>query len=339
MAKKETVRLNAAVVAARDDLFATLRQAGHDEAIGSDKASNAFASVLIGIAKASDEGIPGIVWPEGWNKNAPGNAEETPGSVAYAQFVAGAEEAVAEDGVKWKPSCSEADGVKAMVDVVSVPVTVKHRIGIDKNEDYGFVRDFVGQVSEAGCQVFIVHARNAWLKGLSPKANREVPPLRYATVRRLKADFPHLVFVLNGGITTEVQIAEQLQQLDGVMLGREAYHNPWLMANWDERFFDQPAPAAERERVEQQMVDYMAREARARYTVELDRPAHARAAPRAAGCTALAPGLERSSPARCCATGGDAPGTCGCAHAGRVSGSAACLRRTRIIRSSNSHSR
>ena len=114
MAKKETVRLNAAVVAARDDLFATLRQAGHDEAIGSDKASNAFASVLIGIAKASDEGIPGIVWPEGWNKNAPGNAEETPGSVAYAQFVAGAEEAVAEDGVKWKPSCSEADGVKAI---------------------------------------------------------------------------------------------------------------------------------------------------------------------------------------------------------------------------------
>ncbi|MEZ5636430.1 MAG: tRNA dihydrouridine(20/20a) synthase DusA [Burkholderiaceae bacterium] len=155
-----------------------------------------------------------------------------------------------------------ADGVKAMVDVVSVPVTVKHRIGIDKNEDYGFVRDFVGQVSEAGCQVFIVHARNAWLKGLSPKANREVPPLRYATVHRLKADFPHLVFVLNGGITTEVQIAEQLQQLDGVMLGREAYHNPWPMANWDERFFDQPAPAAERERVEQQMVDYMAREAR-----------------------------------------------------------------------------
>ena len=155
-----------------------------------------------------------------------------------------------------------ADGVKAMVDVVSVPVTVKHRIGIDKNEDYGFVRDFVGQVSEAGCQVFIVHARNAWLKGLSPKANREVPPLRYATVHRLKADFPHLVFVLNGGITTEVQIAEQLQQLDGVMLGREPYHNPWLMAKWDERYFDQPAPAAERERVEQQMVDYMAREAR-----------------------------------------------------------------------------
>ncbi|MEO7939100.1 MAG: tRNA dihydrouridine(20/20a) synthase DusA, partial [Burkholderiaceae bacterium] len=92
-----------------------------------------------------------------------------------------------------------ADCVKAMVDAVSVPVTVKHRIGIDKREDYGFVRDFVGQVSEAGCRVFIVHARNAWLKGLSPKANREIPPLRYATVYQLKADFPHLTFVINGG--------------------------------------------------------------------------------------------------------------------------------------------
>jgi len=159
-----------------------------------------------------------------------------------------------------------ADCVKAMVDVVDVPVTVKHRIGIDKSDDYGFVRDFVGQVSEAGCSVFIVHARNAWLKGLSPKANREVPPLRYATVRRLKADFPHLTLVINGGITTEAQIAEQLQALDGVMLGREAYHNPWLMANWDNRFFDQPSPAADRETVEQHMVDYMAREARERGT-------------------------------------------------------------------------
>ncbi len=160
-----------------------------------------------------------------------------------------------------------ADCVKAMVDVVNVPVTVKHRIGIDKSEDYGFVRDFVGQVSEAGCSVFIVHARNAWLKGLSPKANREVPPLRYETVHRLKADFPHLTLVLNGGITTEARIAEHLQALDGVMLGREAYHNPWLMANWDSRFFGQPAPAADtRESIEQQMVDYMAREARERST-------------------------------------------------------------------------
>ncbi len=156
-----------------------------------------------------------------------------------------------------------ADCVKAMVDVVDVPVTVKHRIGIDKTEDYGFVRDFVGQVSEAGCTVFIVHARNAWLKGLSPKANREVPPLRYATVHRLKQEFPHLTMVINGGITTDRQIAEQLQQVDGVMLGREAYHNPWILASWDQQFFGAPASNATRESVEQQMVDYMAEQAQA----------------------------------------------------------------------------
>jgi tRNA-dihydrouridine synthase A len=155
-----------------------------------------------------------------------------------------------------------AEGVKAMRDAVSIPVTVKHRIGIDRNDDYGFVRDFVGQVSEAGCRVFIVHARNAWLKGLSPKANREVPPLRYETVYRLKADFPQRVFVLNGGITSSAQIAEQLRHLDGVMLGREAYHNPWLMANWDEQHLGRTVAAPSREWVEQQMVDYMAREAR-----------------------------------------------------------------------------
>jgi len=155
-----------------------------------------------------------------------------------------------------------ADCVKAMVDTVSVPVTVKHRIGIDKMEDYGFVRDFVGTVSDAGCRVFIVHARNAWLKGLSPKANREVPPLRYETVHRLKADFPRLTLVLNGGITTSQQIGQHLQQLDGVMLGREAYHKPWWLATWDHAFHGAAERERSREDVEQQMVDYMAREAR-----------------------------------------------------------------------------
>ena len=153
-----------------------------------------------------------------------------------------------------------ADCVKAMVDVVSVPVTVKHRIGIDKLESYDFVRDFVGAVSQAGCNTFIVHARSAWLKGLSPKENREVPPLRYALVHRLKQDFPHLTIAINGGITTNAQIAEQLQQLDGVMLGREAYHNPWLMASWDETFFGAAPSALSREDVEAQMCDYMAGE-------------------------------------------------------------------------------
>ena len=166
-----------------------------------------------------------------------------------------------------------ADCVKAMVDAVDstkTPITVKHRIGIDKTEDtpqsYAFVRDFVGTVAEAGCLTFIVHARNAWLKGLSPKANREVPPLRYHVVHELKKDFPQLNIVINGGITTSAQIKEQLQNVDGVMLGREAYHNPWWLASWDEAFFgdnrspDPKRPELTREIVEQQMCDYMARE-------------------------------------------------------------------------------
>lgn len=154
-----------------------------------------------------------------------------------------------------------ADCVKAMVDVVSVPVTVKHRIGIDKTESYEFVRDFVGQVSEAGCSTFIVHARNAWLKGLSPKENRELPPLRYEMVHRLKQDFPQFTIVINGGITTHAQVAEQLKELDGVMLGREAYHNPWWLASWDEAFYGAVASNLSRELVEEQMVDYMTAEA------------------------------------------------------------------------------
>ena len=154
-----------------------------------------------------------------------------------------------------------ADCVKAMVDVVSVPVTIKHRIGIDKGESYGFVRDFVGAVSEAGCSTFIVHARNAWLKGLSPKENREVPPLRYELVHRLKAEFPQLTIAINGGVTTSTQVAEQLQQLDGVMIGREAYHNPWWLSVWDAAFYGVADAGRTRESVEAQMVDYMAREA------------------------------------------------------------------------------
>ncbi|MFM2035276.1 MAG: hypothetical protein RL459_541, partial [Pseudomonadota bacterium] len=143
-----------------------------------------------------------------------------------------------------------------------VPVTVKHRIGIDKTESYDFVRDFVGTLSEAGCRTFIVHARNAWLQGLSPKANREVPPLRYELVHRLKTDFPHLTIAINGGITTAEQVQTQLSQLDGVMVGREAYHNPWWLAVWDEQFYGLPASGLTRDEVEQQMVDYMARQAR-----------------------------------------------------------------------------
>jgi tRNA-dihydrouridine synthase A len=156
-----------------------------------------------------------------------------------------------------------ADCVKAMVDVVAVPVTVKHRIGIDKRESYAFVRDFVGTVSAAGCSTFVVHARNAWLKGLSPKENRDVPPLRYELVHRLKQDFPELTICINGGITTREQVDEQLGVLDGVMVGREAYHNPWWLASWDADFFGAVPQGEEmtRDIVEAQMVAYMEREA------------------------------------------------------------------------------
>jgi tRNA-dihydrouridine synthase A len=121
--------------------------------------------------------------------------------------------------------------VQVIRDAVSKPVTVKHRIGIDKVEDYSFVRDFVGTVAQAGCRTFIAHARNAVLKGLSPKENREVPPLKYDYVHRLKKDFPDLEIVINGGITTREQIQEQLKHVDGVMIGRAAYSNPWFLAD------------------------------------------------------------------------------------------------------------
>ena len=159
-----------------------------------------------------------------------------------------------------------ADGVKAMRDAVSLPVTVKHRIGVDKTESYAFVRDFVGMVAQAGCEVFIVHARSAWLKGISPKENRELPPLRYETVHRLKREFPQLTIVLNGGLKTNAQIAEQLEHVDGVMLGREAYHQPWVMADWDARFFGAAPVVHDRDAIEDVMVAYMQR------TVDIGEP-------------------------------------------------------------------
>ena len=124
-----------------------------------------------------------------------------------------------------------ADCVAAIRNAVAVPVTVKHRIGIDRVEEYEFVREFVATVARAGCRTFIVHARNAILKGLSPKENREIPPLKYDYVYRLKAEFPELDIVINGGITTWAEITGHLAYVDGVMLGRAAYHNPWLLAD------------------------------------------------------------------------------------------------------------
>jgi tRNA-dihydrouridine synthase A len=154
-----------------------------------------------------------------------------------------------------------ADCVRAMRDAVSIPVSVKHRIGIDRIESYAFVRDFVGTVAAAGCSIFIVHARNAWLKGLSPKENREVPPLRYEFVHRLKRDFPALTIVINGGLADWRAIEEQLAQVDGVMLGRAAYHDPWLLAALDAQLFHDAPLARDREPVVRAMLEYAKSEA------------------------------------------------------------------------------
>jgi tRNA-dihydrouridine synthase A len=144
-----------------------------------------------------------------------------------------------------------ADCVRAMRDAVSIPVTVKHRIGVDRIEDYGFVRDFVGQLHDAGCGVFIVHARNAWLKGLSPRENRDVPPLRPDVVARLKRDFAGATIVTNGGLTGLAAVQAALREVDGVMLGRIAYQQPFVLAGLDQALFggamvaDDPAELVE----------------------------------------------------------------------------------------------
>ena len=150
--------------------------------------------------------------------------------------------------------------VAAMRDAVSVPVTVKHRIGLDAQEGYGFVRDFVGTVAAAGCEVFIVHARNAVLKGLSPKENREIPPLRYAYVRDLKRDFPHLTIVLNGGLTDWDAVEREIGFVDGVMLGRAAYHDPYLLAQADWRLFGDELPVRSRAAVVRALAHYAERQ-------------------------------------------------------------------------------
>ena len=153
-----------------------------------------------------------------------------------------------------------AQCVRAMRDAVDVPVTVKHRIGLDAGEDYAFVRDFVGIVAAAGCDVFIVHARNAVLKGLSPKENREVPPLRYGVVRQLKRDFPALTIVLNGGLVDWETIERELAHVDGAMLGRAAYHDPYLLAEADGRLFGDSAVPPSRAEIIDALIAYAERE-------------------------------------------------------------------------------
>ena len=150
-----------------------------------------------------------------------------------------------------------ADCVKAMRDAVDVDVTVKHRIGINDVDSYEFMRDFVGEIAAAGCSTFIVHARNAILKGLSPKENREIPPLKYDYAYRLKREFPDLEIIINGGIKTSAEIDLHLQHVDGVMLGREAYHNPYVMAEFDARYYGDDAPIKSRRDVLVAMIPYV----------------------------------------------------------------------------------
>lgn len=153
-----------------------------------------------------------------------------------------------------------ADCCKAMMDVVDIDVTVKHRIGIDKIEDYGFVRDFVGELMQVGIRTFIVHTRNAWLKGLSPKENREIPPLRREVAFDLKRDFPEATIVINGQIDNLALAEELLEKVDGVMMGRAAYKTPWVLADVDARLFGDMHPVKTREEIIEAMTQYLRRE-------------------------------------------------------------------------------
>ena len=154
-----------------------------------------------------------------------------------------------------------ADGIKAMRDRVSIPVTVKTRIGIDEQDSYEFLCDFVRQVSEqGGCEMFIIHARKAWLSGLSPKENREIPPLDYERVYQLKRDFPHLTIAINGGVKTLEEAKVHLQHVDGVMVGREAYQNPGMLAQVDRELFGSEQPVVDPVAVVRSMYPYIERE-------------------------------------------------------------------------------
>ncbi len=153
--------------------------------------------------------------------------------------------------------------VAAMCSAASVPVTVKTRIGIDDRDSYEFLAGFIGTVMTAGCETFIIHARKAHLQGLSPKENRSIPPLKYDHAYRIKQQFPQLEIVLNGGITDLDAAAAHLERVDGVMLGRAVYHNPYLLAAVDRRFFNAVRAVPEREEIVRQMLPYIERELKA----------------------------------------------------------------------------
>ncbi len=150
-----------------------------------------------------------------------------------------------------------ADCVAAMDAAVKIPVTVKCRIGIDDQDENAGLDRFVETVAATGCNTFIIHARKAWLQGLSPKENRDIPPLNYARAHRLKADFPHLGIILNGGLATLESAKDEMRELDGVMLGRAAYHTPWILADVDRMFHGAPNPLASRNEAVLAMFPYV----------------------------------------------------------------------------------
>lgn len=153
-----------------------------------------------------------------------------------------------------------AECVAAMQNAVDIPVTVKHRIGIDENESVEELFDFVGVVAQAGCKTFIVHARKAWLSGLSPKQNRDIPPLRYDVVYQLKQSMPELEIIINGGICDLETAQEQMKYIDGVMMGREAYHNPYILAEVDQRFYQSDKKILSRFEIIDALFPYMEKE-------------------------------------------------------------------------------
>jgi tRNA-dihydrouridine synthase A len=151
-----------------------------------------------------------------------------------------------------------SDCIKAMLDIGDIKVSIKHRIGIDDMDSYDELCHFIHTVADTGCQTFIIHARKAILKGLSPKENREIPPLKYDWVYRLKQEFPHLEIIINGGISTYDSIDAHLQNLDGVMIGREAYHNPYMLVSADNKYYHHDSlPLPTRQEIVHQYFPYI----------------------------------------------------------------------------------
>jgi tRNA-dihydrouridine synthase A len=153
-----------------------------------------------------------------------------------------------------------AEGVAAMIAAVKIPVTVKTRIGVDETDSYEALQAFVAKIAGVGCASFTIHARKAWLSGLSPKENREVPPLRYDVVYDLKRDFPDLEIVLNGGVQSLDDAEGHLAKVDGVMVGRAAYQSPYILAEADRRFFGATVPVRTREEIVADFLPYVDRQ-------------------------------------------------------------------------------